>query len=296
MMLPQEQLKRDQQQIEEALKGYFTQEVPYAVLYDAMRYSLLAGGKRIRPVLVLESCRACGGHLESAMPFACGLEMVHTYSLIHDDLPCMDNDDYRRGKPTNHKVYGEAVATLAGDGLLTAAFGVLSGSEAFAKQPADRIARAVRCLARSAGEDGMVAGQILDLEWEAGRDLTREELEQVHNRKTGALLRCACELGCIAAGGSQAQSKALEQYATAIGMAFQIRDDILDVTGTAEELGKPIGSDAENGKTTFVTLLGLDGSQSLVQELTEQAKRAVTSFAQPEFLLWLADYLAGRSN
>ncbi len=295
-MLPQEWMKQDQRRIEDALKGYFTEGVPYAVLYDAMRYSLLAGGKRIRPVLVLESCRACGGDPDTAMPFACALEMVHTYSLIHDDLPCMDNDDYRRGKLTNHKVYGEDVATLAGDGLLTAAFGVLTGEEAFAKQSAGHIARAVRCLARSAGEDGMVAGQILDLKWEARTDLTREELEQVHNRKTGALLRCACELGCIAAGGSQAQSKALEEYATAIGMAFQIRDDILDVTSTAEELGKPIGSDAENGKTTFVTLLGLEESQGLVRELTERAKGAVAGFAQPEFLLWLADYLAGRIN
>ena len=295
-MLPQEQLKLDQQRIEAALAGYFTQEVPYQVLYDAMRYSLLAGGKRIRPVLVLESCRACGGDPESALPFACALEMVHTYSLIHDDLPCMDNDDYRRGKPTNHKVYGEDVATLAGDGLLTAAFGVIAGEEAFAKQSPEHIAWAVRCLARSAGEDGMVAGQILDLKWEARTDLTRQELEQVHNRKTGALLRCACELGRIAAGGSEEQSKALEEYATKIGMAFQIRDDILDVTSTAQELGKPIGSDAENGKTTFVTLLGLEESQTLVEELTGEAKAAVAGIAQPEFLLWLADYLAGRTN
>lgn len=295
-MLPQERMKEDQQRIEAALGGYFTDEVPYALLYEAMRYSLLAGGKRIRPVLVLECCRACGGDPESAMPFACGLEMVHTYSLIHDDLPCMDNDDYRRGKLTCHRVFGEDIATLAGDGLLTAAFGTLTGDEALARQPADRIVRAVQCLARSAGEDGMVAGQILDLKGEAGAGLTREELERVHDRKTGALLRCACELGCIAAGGSREQSRALEQYATAIGLAFQIRDDILDVTGTAEELGKPIGSDAENGKTTFVTLLGLEESQALVGELTERAKDAVAGFEQPEFLLWLADYLAGRTN
>jgi geranylgeranyl diphosphate synthase type II len=295
-MIPQEQFDRDRQTIEKALEGYFAQKVPYQTLYDAMRYSLLAGGKRIRPVLVLETCRACGGDPEQAMPFACGLEMVHTYSLIHDDLPCMDNDDYRRGRLTNHKVYGEDIATLAGDGLLTAAFGVVTGAEAREKLTADQIAQGASCLARAAGEDGMVAGQVLDLQWESRADLTQAELEQVHSRKTGALLRCACQLGCIAAQGSRQDADALEEYASALGLAFQIRDDILDVTSSTEELGKPVGSDAENGKTTFVTLLGLEKSQALVEELTEQGKAAAGRLAQPEFLLWLADYLAGRAN
>jgi geranylgeranyl diphosphate synthase type II len=291
-----QQLKRDQQLIEAALKEYFTQPVPYASLYEAMRYSLLAGGKRIRPVLVLESCAACGGRAEEAMAYACALEMVHTYSLIHDDLPCMDNDDLRRGKPTCHKVYGEDMATLAGDGLLTAAFGVITGDGVPATQsPSQRLA-AARALAQAAGEDGMVAGQVLDLQWEQNPNLTQQELEQVHSRKTGALLRCACKLGHIAAGGDEAQGEALDRYATALGLAFQIRDDILDVTSTAQELGKPIGSDAENGKTTFVTLLGLEESQALVEKLTEEAKSAVAGLPDPAFLRWLADLLAGREN
>jgi geranylgeranyl diphosphate synthase type II len=295
-MIPREQFDRDRHSVEEALNRYFTQDVPYKTLYEAMRYSLLEGGKRIRPVLVLESCKACGGDPAKAMPFACGLEMVHTYSLIHDDLPCMDNDDYRRGRLTNHKVYGEDMATLAGDGLLTAAFGVITGTEAQKNLTAEQMAQGTYYLARAAGEDGMVAGQVLDMKWEARPDLTRQELEQVHSRKTGALLRCACQLGCIAAGGGADEAKALEEYASALGMAFQIRDDILDVTGDEATLGKPVGSDAENGKTTFVTLLGLEQSQALVEELTEQGKNAARKLAQPEFLLWLADYLAGRGN
>ena len=293
-MTPQEQMKQDQEKIETALNLQFTNDVPQKTLYEAMRYSLLAGGKRIRPVLVMESCRICGGDPENALPFACALEMVHTYSLIHDDLPCMDNDDYRRGKLTSHKVYGEAMATLAGDGLLTAAFGVLSGSWAREHQSPEQIAAAVSCLASAAGEDGMVAGQVLDLQWEARKDLTRQELEQVHDRKTGALLRCACELGRISAGGSQEQSEALKKYASDLGLAFQIRDDILDVTSTAQELGKPVGSDAENGKTTFVTLLGLEESQKLVESLSARAKEALAGFEKRDFLCWLADSLASR--
>ncbi len=291
-----ERLQEDQAMIEAALSDLFTDTVPYQTLYDAMRYSLLAGGKRVRPVLVLESCRICGGEPQNALPFACGLEMVHTYSLIHDDLPCMDNDDYRRGKLTSHRVFGEGMATLAGDGLLTAAFGVLTGPWAGAVQSPEHIAAAASCLARAAGEDGMVAGQVLDLQWEIRPDLTRAELEQVHDKKTGALLRCACELGCIAAGGSEAQRVALNRYASALGMAFQIQDDILDVTSTAQELGKPVGSDAENGKCTFVSLLGLEESQNLVRQLSDQAKAAVAGFAQPDFLQWLADSLASRRS
>lgn len=295
-MTPQEQLKRDQALIEEALSRQFTGTVPYQVLYDAMRYSLLGGGKRIRPVLVLESCRICGGGEEAALPFACALEMVHTYSLIHDDLPCMDNDDYRRGRLTSHKVFGEAAAVLAGDGLLTAAFGVLSGEWARQVQSPAQIAEAVSCLARAAGEDGMAAGQMLDLLWEARTDLTQAELEEIHSRKTGALLCCACELGRIAAGGSAAEAEALRQYASELGLAFQIRDDILDVISTEEELGKPVGSDAENGKTTFASLLGVEQSQALVQLHSDRAKQALSGFDQPAFLCWLADSLAGRRS
>ncbi len=292
----QAQLKQDQICIEQALEEFFLADVPYAQLYEAMRYSLLAGGKRIRPVLVLECCRLCGGDPQMALPFACALEMVHTYSLIHDDLPCMDNDDFRRGKPTNHKVYGEATALLAGDALLTAAFSVLSGPWAQQLQAPKRIAEAVYCLSSAAGEDGMVAGQVLDLKWEKDPNLTKEALELIHNKKTGALLRCACRLGSIAAGATEQQKAALEAYATALGLAFQIRDDILDVAGTQEELGKPIGSDLENEKTTFVSILGLEESQCMVEALTAQAAQAIADFPDPSFLQWLANSLAKRRN
>ena len=254
-----------------------------------MEYSLLAGGKRIRPVLTLACCRLCGGEAEKALPFACGVEMIHTYSLIHDDLPAMDNDELRRGRPTNHKVYGEATAILAGDGLLTAAFQTLTEAEL----PAERIVEAVACLAREAGPEGMVGGQALDMAGE-GRALTRSELEQLQSLKTGALISAAAELGCIAAGGELVQRAAVRTYAQCVGRAFQIQDDILDVTGTEEELGKPTGSDRVNEKSTFVTALGLEESRALVQKLTDQAEAALAGFAHPEFLIQLARTLAQR--
>lgn len=215
--------------------------------------------------------------------------MVHTYSLIHDDLPAMDDDDLRRGRPTNHKVYGEATAILAGDGLLTAAFQTLAG----AKLPAERVVEAVACLAKEAGPEGMVGGQALDMAGE-GRALTRKELERLQSLKTGALISAAAELGCIAAGGTAEQRAAVRIYAQCLGRAFQIQDDILDVTGTAEELGKPTGSDRVNEKSTFVTALGLEESHALVHRLTDQAEAALEGFDQPEFLIQLARSLAQR--
>ena len=287
----QRQLEEDQRLVETALKGRFRDSAGYADLTQAMEYSLLAGGKRIRPVLVLECCRLCGGEPEAALPFACGVEMVHTYSLIHDDLPAIDDDDLRRGRPTNHKVYGEATAILAGDGLLTAAFETVAG----APLPAQRVVQAVLCLAREAGPEGMVGGQALDMAGE-GRALTREELELLQSLKTGALISAAAELGCIAAGGTAEQRQAVRNYAAALGRAFQVQDDILDVTGTAEELGKPIGSDQANEKNTFVTALGLEESRRLVEELTAQAEAALDGFEDPEFLRELARVLARRSK
>lgn len=284
-------MARDRTLIEEYLSGVFREESRYADLQEAMEYSLLAGGKRIRPVLTLEVCRMCGGNLQAALPFACGLEMVHTYSLIHDDLPAMDNDQLRRGRPTNHVVYGEATAILAGDGLLTAAFEELSRAEL----PPERIVAAVRCLARNAGPQGMVGGQALDMAGE-GRSMTRGELEQLQSLKTGALISAAAELGCIAAGGTEEQRDKVRAYAQALGRAFQVQDDILDVTSTDEELGKTVGSDRANEKTTFVTALGLEGSRALVEELTQQAVDALEGFEHPEFLLWLARTLARRTN
>ena len=231
----------------------------------------------------------CGGDPQAALPFACALEMIHTYSLIHDDLPAMDDDKLRRGRPTNHVVYGEATAILAGDGLLTAAFEQLAKAEL----PAQRIVEAVACLARNAGPGGMVGGQALDMAGE-GRSMTRGELEQLQSLKTGALISAAAELGCIAAGGSPEQRRAVARYAQKLGRAFQIRDDMLDVTGTTEEFGKPVGSDRSREKSTFVTALGLEGSGALVEQLTEEAVSALNGFPQPDFLIWLARELASR--
>ncbi len=281
-------LRQDQAQIEAFLGKYLENSPQYARLQEAMRYSLLVGGKRIRPVLVLEACRICGGEVEKALPFACAVEMIHTYSLIHDDLPAMDNDDLRRGRPTNHKEFGEAAAILAGDALLTEAFFALSQAEL----PPDRIVQAVACLSAQAGHLGMVGGQALDME---EKKRTVPELEQLQSLKTGALLQAAAELGCIAAGGTPQQRQGLRVYAEKLGRAFQIRDDMLDVMGEQAQLGKPIGSDAELGKSTFAALLGLEACAGLVEELTAQAAQALAPFEARGFLVWLAQQLAQRS-
>lgn len=286
-----QQMKCDREAVETYLANAFRADERYADLQDAMEYSLLAGGKRLRPVLVLEFCRLCGGEPDKAIPFASAVEMIHTYSLIHDDLPAMDNDDMRRGRPTNHKVYGEAMAILAGDALLTAAFEQL----ALADLPAERIVQAVACLSRCAGAPGMVGGQVLDMAGE-GRSLSIAELEQLQSLKTGALICAAAELGCIAAGGSAQQRENVRSYAQALGRAFQVRDDMLDEISTVEELGKPIGSDRANEKSTFLTALGLEGCAKLVDELTEKAVSALAEFEQPDFLIWLAREMARRGN
>lgn len=266
--------------------------VSYEKLCDAMRYSLMAGGKRLRPILALEFCRVCGGDVSAAVGVACGVEMLHTYSLIHDDLPCMDDDDYRRGRPSNHKVFGEATAVLAGDALQAMAFEAVLSADI----PPERRARCAAVLASCAGVSGICGGQQLDMEWE-GRELSENELMEIHSRKTAALIRAACLMGSAAAGASAEQESAAVRYADAIGLAFQVRDDVLDVIGSSEELGKPIGSDMERGKFTFVELLGVDGCNELIKAKTEEAKKAVREdFKEPEFLVWLADTLAGRNN
>lgn len=277
--------------IEESLSKIFASEIRHADLQEAIEYSLLAGGKRIRPVLTLETCRMCGGNPEIALPFACAVEMVHTYSLIHDDLPAMDNDALRRGRPTNHIVYGEATAILAGDALLTAAFEQIAGAEL----PADRVVAAIACLAHAAGSAGMVGGQALDMAGE-GRALAREELELLQSLKTGALISAAAELGCIAAGGTSKQRAQIQNYAKAMGRAFQIRDDMLDVISSQEELGKPVGSDQINEKSTFVTALGMEGCSALVGKLTQQGIAALQNFTAPDFHVWLAESLAVRTR
>ncbi|MBR2731965.1 MAG: polyprenyl synthetase family protein [Clostridia bacterium] len=261
-------------------------------MLSAMGYSIANGGKRIRPILTLEFCRLCGGDPQAALPFALAVEMVHTYSLIHDDLPCMDDDDLRRGKPSNHVVFGEANALLAGDALLTLAFETALSSD---RDPAVK-AEAALLLARAAGYEGMIAGQVMDLRNE-GRSATLEEVAATDRRKTGALICAACEIGCVAGGGSSAQRAAARDYAQALGLAFQIVDDILDVTGDAATLGKPIGSDAANQKSTYVSLLGLARSRAMVDDLTLQAEDALKIFgSESEFLVALARRLAARTN
>lgn len=280
-------MQRYMDRTEEYLARCFTNEAPQKKLFDAMRYSLLAGGKRLRPVMVLAFCELCGGNAENALPFAAALEMVHTYSLIHDDLPCMDNDDYRRGKPTNHRVFGEATAVLAGDGLLTAAFGQLAS----AKLPAERIVEAVRVLSLCAGEMGMVGGQVLDMDAET-RICTEQEVIDIQSRKTGALISAACQLGVIAAGGSSKQQTAAAQYADSLGLAFQIQDDILDVIGDAGKLGKATGVD--KNKNTFVRLYGVETCMEMVAQETEKAVHALDSFDNADFLIGLARELVHR--
>ena len=286
--------KEYKQLIESALEKTLANAggLPQAGLAEAMRYSLLAGGKRIRPMLTLEFCRVCGGDINAALPVACGVEMLHTYSLIHDDLPCMDNDDLRRGRPTNHKVYGECVAMLAGDALQAQAFySVLS-----AELPADRRAACAQILASAVGLDGMCGGQYLDMLWE-GRKLNEQELSEINSRKTGALLVAACQMGVAAAGGTESQLAAAGHYGAALGLAFQIRDDMLDVLSTAEELGKPIGSDLEENKNTYMVLMGREGCEKTIAKLTDFAKNVLdVAFEDTAFHKELADALSTRDK
>ena len=277
--------------IDAKLAEYFrADDMPQAGLFESMRYSLNAGGKRIRPILVLEFCRIIGGDCDKALPAACAIEMLHTYSLIHDDLPCMDNDDLRRGKPTNHVVYGECTATLAGDALQAEAFGTILRSEL----PAEARAECARILADAVGADGMCGGQFLDMIGE-NKKLTAQELDEINSRKTGALLIAACTMGVAAAGGSDKQLEAAAMFGAAIGAAFQIRDDMLDVISTSEQLGKPIGSDAQEHKNTYMALYGADRCMEMIKMLTEQAKTALNeAFDDTAFLCDLADSMVTR--
>ena len=264
-------------------------DLPQKQLFEAMEYSLLAGGKRLRPVFAFEFCRMCGREWQAAAPFAAAVEMIHTYSLIHDDLPSMDNDDFRRGRPTNHKVYGEAMAILAGDALLTDAFAVAATAQL--PEPAD-MAFAISVLSECAGSLGMVGGQVLDVLAEQ-RECTEEDVLAIQDRKTGALINAACVLGTVAGGGTEEQVQAAAQFAAGLGLAFQIRDDMLDVIGTAEEMGKGVGTDA--AKNTFVRLYGLEKCEELVQKYTDLAIDALKVFDDTEELIQLALSLTSRT-
>ena len=270
------------------LNTLFTQKAPYGDLLEAMRYSLLAGGKRLRPALVMEFARLGGMEWHTVVPIACGVELIHTYSLIHDDLPCMDNDDLRRGKPTNHKVYGETLAVLAGDTLQPEAFRLILTTPGI---PAERRAECARILAKAAGADGMAGGQVLDT---LHAPSTYEELLLVNRLKTGAMIQGAAEIGCAAAGADQSLRDAAQAYATEIGTAFQIRDDLLDIEGDRDVFGKPIGSDRQEGKVTFVDLLGADGCRREIRACTARAEEALASVEDPDFLFHLAGVLSER--
>ncbi len=267
-----------------------------AKLIESMRYSLEAGGKRVRPRLVFEFNALCGGDPDAAAAAACAVEMIHTYSLIHDDLPCMDDDDLRRGKPSNHRVFGEDIALLAGDALQTMAFEILTCDKTAALM-GDRACRlAANTLARYAGATGMVGGQVIDLMSE-NTNAPIEVLREMDYKKTACLIKAACELGCISANATEAQLRAASEYAECIGVAFQIQDDILDQTSTDEELGKPVGSDCENSKSTYVSLLGVEKCRVLVDELTQKAIGVLGAFDKdPRSLREFALELAARKN
>lgn len=266
---------------------------------SAARYSLLDGGKRIRGVLVLAVCELLGGKGEDALDFAAAVEMLHCYSLIHDDLPCMDNDDFRRGKPSCHKAYGEATALLAGDALQCAAFMAIANAKMADDSPMDpqRVAAACQALAFGGGPLGMVFGQEIDLAYE-NQPVSREILESIHHHKTGALINAAVQMGIAAAAGTKEDSLRLSQFAYDLGLVFQIVDDVLDVTSTAQELGKPIGSDAENGKTTYITLMGEEGAMELARQITRDSCAVLTDAygEKAKFLVWLAESLLSRRS
>ena len=279
--------------VDEHIKNLFTEAgLSYATLVEAMRYSLLAGGKRVRAVLCMQFCEAAGGSREDALEAACAIEMIHTYSLIHDDLPCMDGADTRRGMAANHVQFGEYTATLAGDALQAMAFETLANS----KLPPEDIVEMIRILAQAAGPHGICGGQYIDLSGE-GWYMTIDELLELHSMKTAALISAAAKMGVIAGDGTSNQLEAAQLYAQSIGLSFQIRDDVLDCTATAEELGKPTGADANNEKSTFASLLGESACEKMIIKETQKAIDALDGhFADTEFLTWLARILAHRKS
>lgn len=288
-------LKESKTFVEEKLVRYANELQCPNVLREAMAYSLEAGGKRLRPLLLFATLQAFGKERNLGVGAACALEMIHTYSLVHDDLPCMDDDDLRRGKPTNHKVFGEAMAVLAGDGLLTYAFQVIMAYEQ-KEISAEKKVRLVLELAKAAGPEGMVGGQVADMEAE-GKRLTIDELEYIHKHKTGKLLEFAVLAGAILSDATEEQEEKLLTFAKYIGLAFQIRDDILDVEGTEEEIGKPIGSDLSNEKSTYTTLFTVDRAKDILEETIAEAKGAISSLQlQDEYLLSICDLIAKRNN
>ena len=294
MRMQKEEWARRRALVEEGLLRELREDEAFdARLAESMKYSLMAGGKRLRPILLMAAADAAGGHGDDYLASACALEMIHTYSLVHDDLPAMDNDDYRRGRLTNHKVYGAGLATLAGDALLTLAFEVLLRQKGVSPET---LVRVVREISTAAGPEGMVGGQALDLESE-GKHIDRDTLRRMHMAKTGALVRAAVRSGAILAGADDAKLAALTEYAEAFGLAFQITDDILDVTGDEAAIGKPVGSDERNQKSTYVTLTSLDEAKRLAREAVDRAHQALAPLGEKAaFLDELAAYLITRDR
>ncbi len=291
-------LKEQCQRIDGALDLYLPKEteLPYS-LHKAMRYSVFAGGKRVRPILMLAACQAVGGDTARAIPAACAMEMIHTYSLIHDDLPAMDNDDFRRGNPTNHKVFGEAIAILAGDGLLTEAFKLISDPRFAKDTPAEARLAVIREIAVCAGSYGMVGGQVVDMESEGKEDIDLPTVQYIHTHKTGALIKAAVVAGAILGGAGERQLAAITRYGEAAGLAFQIADDILDIEGTTEEIGKDAGSDEARGKATYPAVMGLAAAKDEARAMMDEAMRALEIFGtEADPLREIAQYIVQRKN
>jgi geranylgeranyl diphosphate synthase type II len=290
-------IQKRKEYIDSCLQKYLAGADTYpAVIHEAMRYAIFNGGKRLRPIMVLEGARLAGGKEENAVPIACALEMIHAYSLVHDDLPAMDNDDLRRGKPTCHIVFGEANAILTGDALLTEAFAVMTEAAQLPGVKLENLVRVIREMANAAGSQGMVGGQVVDLESE-GKSIDFETLKVLHSLKTGKLFQVALRSGAIISDMNQAGLEAVDEYARNFGLAFQITDDILDVSGNQELIGKPTGSDAKNGKTTYTSLFGLDKSRELAGQCVEACITSLQSFGnEADFLRQLACFTLERRS
>lgn len=287
-------LKEKIDYIETLLNEYMPKEEGYQqTIMKSMNYSLKAGGKRLRPILTLESCKIVGGKEEDAIPFAMAIEMIHTYSLIHDDLPALDNDDLRRGKPTNHKVFGDGMATLAGDALLNYAFEVMLSSS-INKKDSNKYLKAINEVAKHAGIYGMIGGQVVDVESE-NKIIDKDKLDFIHLNKTAAMIVGCMRAGAIIGGATEEELEKVTKYGKNIGLSFQIVDDILDITGDEEKLGKPIGSDIENHKSTYPSLLGLEKSREIARQLIEEGKSSIDGLSSEiDFLNQLGDYIISR--
>jgi geranylgeranyl diphosphate synthase, type II len=294
LVVLQEYLRQKQALVDKALNSFLPSvSDPPSIVHEAIRYSAINGGKRIRPILTLAATEAVGGSVEDVMPVACAVEFVHAFSLIHDDLPCMDDDDYRRGKPTSHKVYGEAIALLAGDALFALAFEVATRAKAPHRQ--EQLLEVVRMLAEASGTRGMVGGQVMDIQAEGKQGLCLGDVEQIHARKTGALLAFSVSAGAILGGATNTQRKALEIYGKKIGLAFQIADDILNLEGDAKTLGKSVGSDLEQMKATYPSVLGIEDSRKVAQEAVGEAIDVLRDFDErAEPLRLIARYIVER--